>query len=145
MTMQSSAGNGLLVVLALWLTISVCPVRAAQAGAVVDGCCARVPLRGVCEALGAEVQWWASTRAVVILRTHVHIVMQVDLPTAWVNGEPTPLKAPPVLRNGQVLVPLRFVAEALGARVNYRGTYVDIAVPGAQTLQLRIRSSEASP
>jgi hypothetical protein len=38
---------------------------------------------------------------------------------AWVNGEEVALEAPPVLRGGRTLVPIRFIAESLGAEVEW--------------------------
>ena len=47
------------------------------------------------------------------------IVLRIGSPKATVNGQEVGLKSPPVIVGGRTLVPLRFIAEALGARVDY--------------------------
>jgi len=77
-----------------------------------------VPLRGVLEKMGAEVKWDASARSIVAQKGARTVV----LPTggqATVNGNPVPLDAPAYIAGGRTMVPLRFMAEAFGADVNY--------------------------
>jgi hypothetical protein len=47
------------------------------------------------------------------------VVITVDCPTAYVNGVPVTLEAPPTLVNGRVLVPFRFLADALKASITW--------------------------
>ena len=47
------------------------------------------------------------------------IVLGVGESTATVDGQEVELDVPALIVNGRVLVPLRFVSEALGARVDY--------------------------
>lgn len=77
-----------------------------------------VPLRGVLEKMGAEVKWDAVSRSITAQQgTRV-----VVLPTggqATVNGDPVVLDAPAYISGGRTMIPLRFMAEAFGADVNY--------------------------
>jgi len=73
-----------------------------------------IPLRAVSEALGAEVEWIGATRTVLIF---IHdetqtLVVDVSLPGGM---------GVPVIISDRVLVPLRFVAERLGAEVRWDG------------------------
>ncbi len=81
-----------------------------------------VPLRYVSEALGAVVDWKPETRtAVVELKGH-SIEMAVDEAVPLVNGSPgAELDAPARLKDGRVMVPLRFVSETLGYAVDWAG------------------------
>ena len=47
------------------------------------------------------------------------ISMKVGSPQMFVNGKIVPLDAPPIIVNSRTLVPLRAIAEALGADVNW--------------------------
>lgn len=82
-----------------------------------------IPLRGVFEAMGAEVNYDSQVRSIKILQANYEekneIELAVDRQHAWVNGNELALDAPVRLRKGRVYVPLRFIAEALGAQVNW--------------------------
>ena len=58
----------------------------------------------------------------VILPFHAYssslksIMLQINSTTAYVNMEPVPLDAAPMISNGRTMVPLRFIAEHFGAR-----------------------------
>jgi len=49
------------------------------------------------------------------------IVLTIDRPVAIVDGREVPLDAPPVIRNDRTMVPIRFVAEQMGAKVYWVG------------------------
>lgn len=83
-----------------------------------------VPARPVFESLGAIVAWLPEDRAVKVTSRDSVAVVSVDNTQAFVNGKPVEMKAPAVNRNERVVVPLRFVAEALGAQVDYQGDRV---------------------
>jgi hypothetical protein len=53
------------------------------------------------------------------MKTRSVIQLMVDQPTAIVQGKSVPLQVPPTIVEGTTLVPLRFVAEALGAEVEW--------------------------
>jgi hypothetical protein len=79
-----------------------------------------VPIRFVSEALGAEVDWQAAARQVVIKDGDQEIVLTIGSTNALVDGQTTALDcAPEIKPPGRTFVPLRFVSEALGARVDY--------------------------
>lgn len=76
-----------------------------------------VPVRGVCERLGAEIGWNAQTSTVTAALDGVNIEIVVGSQIATVNGENQDMKLAPIERHGRVYIPLRFVATALGAEV----------------------------
>ncbi len=79
-----------------------------------------VPLRGVFERLGATVVYEGGK--IEATRGTTTVALQIGSQTAIVNGQQTALDAPPFLIGARTLVPLRFVAQALGATVDYDGT-----------------------
>ncbi|WP_317997395.1 copper amine oxidase N-terminal domain-containing protein [Vulcanimicrobium alpinum] len=85
-----------------------------------------VPLRGVFERLGATVVYDAGQIAAT--RGSTTVSLHVGSTNAVVNGTPTTLDAPPFLVGARVLVPLRFVAQALGANVTYDGAQRLVAI-----------------
>lgn len=71
---------------------------------------AMVPLRFIGEALGAEVNWIAETRTVIIALNGREVKMIIDQPTPEMD-------TPPTIIEGRTLVPVRFISESLGADV----------------------------
>ncbi|WNR44408.1 copper amine oxidase N-terminal domain-containing protein [Paenibacillus roseipurpureus] len=78
-----------------------------------------VPIRKIFEALGAEVKWNEATNTVTATKGDKVIHFQVDNQEAMINGEHIVLDNPPTLINGSTFVPVRFVSESLGAKVEW--------------------------
>lgn len=81
-----------------------------------------VPLRAIFEALGAKLDWDATTRTATATKGIRRVVLPVDTSGARVGQRRIKLDVPPQIINGRTLVPLRFVSEALGAKVSYDAT-----------------------
>jgi hypothetical protein len=80
-----------------------------------------VPVRVISEALGATVSWDSSTQTVTLLNNGVHIAMTLGGYTLE-NGSPITLDNPAQLINGRVMVPIRFIAEVFGCKVNWNAS-----------------------
>lgn len=78
-----------------------------------------VPVRALGEALGAQVYWDEAAQTAVLIRGEAVIRLTLGQARAEVSGRIVPLDAPPELRGGRVLAPLRFVAEALDLNVHW--------------------------
>jgi len=78
-----------------------------------------VPLRGIFEALGAEVTWDPSTKTVTGKKESTLIVIKIDDKHPTVNGITKELDVAARIVNGRTLVPLRFISESIGANVNW--------------------------
>jgi hypothetical protein len=78
-----------------------------------------LPIRAVAEELGATVEWDEDARKVTIRRGATLIEVRINSTVARVNGANRTLDAAPILMNGRTMLPLRFVAEALGCEVNW--------------------------
>jgi len=83
-----------------------------------------VPMRMIFEWFGTEVNWCGDTRTVIgrcwIGRFH-EMKITIDSNVAQVNGEAVELDVPAMLHNARTMVPLRFIAETLGAEVDWCG------------------------
>ncbi|MGC8789597.1 MAG: stalk domain-containing protein, partial [Caldisericum sp.] len=92
-----------------------------------------LPIRAIIEALGGTVKWIADTKTVVIELGNNSIMLQIGNANALVNGnnkliDPQNLKVVPEIINGRTMLPLRFVAESLGADVQWDGTTRTITI-----------------
>lgn len=76
-----------------------------------------VPFRSIFEALGASVSFDAETGTATGEKDGTTVSLQVGSSTALINGQSCEIDAPPIEQDGRILVPLRFISEALGAQV----------------------------
>ena len=83
-----------------------------------------VPFRGIFERIGADFKWNEQERVLTVKRGTIELVLRPDVPEAMVNGKPVRLDQAPVIVDGHIYIPLRFVAETLGAKVGWdQGLY----------------------
>ncbi|MGI6685195.1 MAG: beta-propeller domain-containing protein [Bacillota bacterium] len=80
-----------------------------------------VPFRSVFEALDAQVTWDEKSGTVKAVSEQSILVINLHENTASINGNNVTLSPAPIMENGQTLLPLRFVSEALYARVSWEG------------------------
>ncbi|XOK62533.1 copper amine oxidase N-terminal domain-containing protein [Paenibacillus elgii] len=73
------------------------------------------------EGLGYKVTWDAGTKTMTIASSQTEIVLQAGSTTARVNGTDKSIGTPAVLKKDTLYVPVRFVAEQLGAKVKTEG------------------------
>ncbi|MBO4898049.1 MAG: InlB B-repeat-containing protein [Clostridia bacterium] len=79
-----------------------------------------LPARFIAENLGAEVSWDNEARKVIITKDKTKIEIIIDSSAAYLNGEEVTLDSPAFIENDRTYTPLRFIAEALGAKVNWK-------------------------
>lgn len=120
------------------LTATV-PARAAAVSIVVNGTAVNfdqppveragrvfVPLRGVFERLGASVVY--ANRQINATAPGRTVSLHIGSTNATVNGKPAVIDVPPFLIGSRTLVPLRFIAQSLGATVNYDNSTRAVAI-----------------
>ena len=81
-----------------------------------------VGYRAIMEALGAEVTWDEEARTVTAVKGDVKIVLTIDSNEADVNGTKYTLLTAPEIINNSTMVPVRFISENLGMKVNWNET-----------------------
>jgi hypothetical protein len=86
---------------------------------ILEGGYTFVPLRGIFEALNANVQWNPKTKTVTATKRDTTVVLTLGAKTATINNKTVTLDAPARFINGRTLVPVRFVSESLGEEVNW--------------------------
>ena len=87
-----------------------------------------LPLRFVGEGINATINWDNLTKTITCIKENKTIVLTLNNKNATINKEPYQLLAAPVLDGGRVLIPARFVAEALGATVLWDGSAKKITI-----------------
>ncbi len=89
-----------------------------------------VPYRALAESFGAQVNYNDAARAVTVTYDDKVIVMTVGQKGYTVNGEPKVMDVEPYIANDRTMVPVRFVAEAMGFQVealfNLDGTTANV-------------------
>jgi hypothetical protein len=79
-----------------------------------------VPVRFISNALGADVQWDAVNRKVVIAKDDLTITLTLDSKIVYANGvRIDDLTVAPQIINNRTFVPLRFISEALSCKVDW--------------------------
>ncbi|MDY2987832.1 MAG: copper amine oxidase N-terminal domain-containing protein [Peptoniphilus sp.] len=78
-----------------------------------------VPIRFISEKLGYEVKWNDETRVVNILDKNKTIELKLDSKDIKVNGKDLKMDVAPVIKKDRTFVPLRFVAEHMGLKVDW--------------------------
>jgi hypothetical protein len=78
-----------------------------------------VPMRGIFESLGAQVEWLAESQTILAHRGNREVRLQIGSTMAYVDGVGRPMDVAPAIQQDRTYVPLRFVAEALNASVNW--------------------------
>jgi len=94
----------------------------------------QVPVRFVSEALGAEVGWEGSTKTVTISQGDKEIKIVIGKKDYTINGEKSLMDTEALLKEDRTFVPVRFVSEGLGAKVDWdpavRTVYIDTREKG---------------
>jgi hypothetical protein len=78
-----------------------------------------VPLRKIFEAMGAVVDWNNDTQTVTATKGNERVIATINSKNVYINGETKTLDVPPMVIDDRTLVPVRFVAEAFGANVDW--------------------------
>ena len=140
---------------ALLCGFSVAPTQAQGVNVVVNGATVTfdqppieragrvfVPLRGVFERLGASVVYANGDINAQGNGRSVHL--HIGSTAATVNGQTVYMDVAPFLVGARTLVPLRFVAQSLGANVNWSQSNNTVYIQGSGSASTYVPPSNAS-
>ena len=96
-------------------------VKALDASPIIRESRTMLPVRFVAEAFGAKVGWDGATSTATVKTETVEIKITIGAKEAVVNGKTVPLDAPAFIENSRTYMPVRFIAENLGAEVAWDG------------------------
>ena len=85
------------------------------------------PLRSIFEALGAKVKWDENTQTVTATKDSVEIKIIIG-GLAYKDNQPVQLDVSAKILNDRTMVPIRFVSEALSAKVNWYEEYQTVII-----------------
>ena len=98
-----------------------------------------VPVRELCEKMGATVDWDEEAQTVAIKKDSIIIFLTINSTTAILNGKKCELNVAPEIEEGKTLAPIRFIAESFGYNVNW----VDGGDLARSLVEMEIRSAIA--
>lgn len=78
-----------------------------------------VPLRAIFEKLGAVVSWNADTQTIFGSKDERTVTLTIGSSISKVSGTSLSMDSPPLIVEGRTMVPVRFIAESLGANVEW--------------------------
>jgi len=83
-----------------------------------------LPIRSVIESLGGTIAWDGSEKKVTINISGTKVELWINKNYAYVNGKKVQIdssnaKVTPIIKNDRTMLPIRFVAESIGAYVNW--------------------------
>jgi hypothetical protein len=78
-----------------------------------------IPLRSMFEQMGATVSYDAASKTATVSKAGAEVKVTVGKPEVVINGESRPLDVPPMIYQGNVLVPVRVISEGMGAYVQW--------------------------
>jgi len=87
--------------------------------ALVKGGTLLIPLRSMFEQMGATVSYDAGSKTATVSKPGSEVKVTVGKPEVLINGESRPLDVPPIIYQGNVLVPVRVISEGMGAYVQW--------------------------
>ncbi len=78
-----------------------------------------IPVRAITEGFGAVVDWNKEDKIVTITKGDLEIVFQLNDGKVFVNDEESEIDVPAQIMNSRTIVPLRFIVEKLGLKIDY--------------------------
>lgn len=93
-----------------------------------------MPVRYIAENLGSDVSWNAAEQKAAIAMGDRFIELWIGSSTARVNGQPKPIDSlnpqvvPVIIPPGRTMLPLRFIAENLGCKVQWNAVLQEVTI-----------------
>ena len=87
-----------------------------------------VPVRGVFEQMGVNVDWNPANQAVYATGNNRVVTLYINKRVAQVNNHQVTLDVPATVYAGRTMVPLRFISEAMGAMVDWDASTNTVAI-----------------
>ncbi|MCI3918823.1 DUF5050 domain-containing protein [Paenibacillus sp. TRM 82003] len=101
-----------------------------------------VPMRAIFETLGAQLEWIGSTSTVKARKGDAAIELVIGSSYAIINGANVKLNAAPINVNGNTMVPIRFISEALGGSVSWDNASRTVVIESGASVEGSGESSD---
>jgi tripartite ATP-independent transporter DctP family solute receptor len=99
-----------------------------------------VPFRFIGEAVGAKVDWNSDKKTVSYVFGDMNIVLTIGSITAIVNGVKNKLDVAPKILSGRTVVPVRFISETIGAKVDWNSNTKMVTITSSGKPVLNFKS-----
>lgn len=87
-----------------------------------------IPLRAICEALGAQVEWDAGAQKALVTFMNKKVEITINSNRGTLNGKEFALSADTVIMNGRTMVPLDFMQKALGSKATWNADTKSVTI-----------------
>lgn len=87
-----------------------------------------VPVRAPMEAMGCTVSWNQSAQQATITKGGINVVFTIGSSKFTINREPRWMNTVPVVVNDRTVFPIRYCAEAFGAKVDWNQAGLVVAI-----------------
>ncbi|MBE7047332.1 MAG: hypothetical protein E7396_07960 [Ruminococcaceae bacterium] len=104
-----------------------------------------VPMRGIFEALGAEIKWDDETKTVTGTKGDTNIILKIGSTLAKVNDKDVTLDVAAKIIGGRTFVPVRFVSESLGCKVDWDNDTKTVIINSSSTKLAKLVSTFHRP
>lgn len=101
-----------------------------------------VPVRAIFEKLGLEVGWKEETQTVIGSKEGLDIRLTIGSKTVTKNGETIELDVPAMTINNRTLVPVRFIAESTGAKVEWKESTKTVVITTDEPKVIEVDNKE---
>ncbi|MFA9423905.1 MAG: DUF1566 domain-containing protein [Sedimentibacter sp.] len=95
-----------------------------------------VEVRGISEALGADITWDEEAQTVTIVMDDTVLKLVIGETNYTINGESNTMDTEAVIIDGRTMVPVRFVSEALGMNVGWNASEKKVTISKAESKDL---------
>jgi uncharacterized protein YxjI len=96
-----------------------------------------VPVRAPMEKMGCTVEWNDKTRQATITKGDKTAVFTIDKNTYTVNGQTKTMDTKAVITNNRTAFPIRFAAEAMGAKVDWDANTYTVLITTVQAPKIQ--------
>lgn len=87
-----------------------------------------VPVRDILEPLGASFDWDSKEGMVKAVKGSTVVKLKINSKVAYVNGKEVALETPAKITKGRTMVPLRFISESLGYKVDWDSATTKVTI-----------------
>lgn len=96
-----------------------------------------LPIRYVGYAMGLtdpQIQWYESTRTVILTKGSTTVVLVIGSPTMFVNGQVRTMDVSPEISNSRTCLPIAWVAAAFGYTATWNGSTQQVTISGVNVV-----------
>jgi hypothetical protein len=127
------------------VTVDGTPVKFESAQPQMIGGRVLVPLRGIFEQMGVSVDWNSQNQTIFASSSDRHVKLQIGSYDATVEGHVTSMDVQPQIIDDSTMVPLRFIAQALGAKVDWQPDNEIVAITTRPERPQRLEPAPPQP